>query len=233
MDTGPSDAVPNDARQGDDAHEDATDARHDGLAEPVLIATRRSLHAVAEQLLAGPQYRESGTIRLRVTPGGFGQVEGPARVEGTDLVTASARVPLAGTIAEVAAAAGINAGVPGLYSDHADLGPDETLTLDPAAVRQLADWFGRGDAGLRLFAPEAEPVLWPEHFDLAISLDEVNYGVSPGDAGHQRSYAYVGPWTPREGPFWNAPFGALRDAGELPDAAAVAAFMAAGRAAAG
>ena len=44
------------------------------MDENALVATRRSLHAVAESVLAGPQYRAHGTIRLTVTPGGFGQV---------------------------------------------------------------------------------------------------------------------------------------------------------------
>ena len=35
----------------------------------VLVATRRSLHGVAELVIAGPQHRATGTIRLRVTPG--------------------------------------------------------------------------------------------------------------------------------------------------------------------
>lgn len=203
------------------------------MDENVLVATRRSLHAVAEHLLAGPQYRESATIRLRASPGGFAQVRGPVRVDGTDLVAGDRRVPLAGPIADVAAAAGLVAGVPeGLYADHAEWVED--LVVDAVAAGLLADWFDRGDAGLRAFAgSSAEPVIWPEHFDLAVSLDDVNYGVSPGDAGHQAPYAYVGPWTPREGPFWNAPFGAVRSADELPDAAAVAAFFTAGRAAAG
>ena len=56
--------------------------------------------------------------------------------------------------------------------------------------------------------------------------------MSPGDSGHPLPYAYVGPWTPREGEFWNASFGAVRTAEQLPDADAVAAFFAAGRAAA-
>ena len=199
------------------------------MDENVLTATRRSLHAVAEQVLAGPQYRDSGTIRLHVTPGGFAQVKGPWRVEGAELVAGEKRIPLSGTIAEVAAAAGVEPGVPeGLYSDHADLGPDEPLAVDPAAAAELAGWFARGDAALRAFAGE-EPVIWPEHFDLAIATGEVNYGVSLGDGGHTGPYAYVGPWTPRTGPFWNASFGALRGAEELPDADAVAAFFAAGR----
>lgn len=204
------------------------------MDEHVLTATRRSLHAVAEHLLAGPQYRERSTIRLRASPGGFAQVQGLVRVDGTDLVVGSRRVPLAGTIGVVAAAAGLVAGVPeGLYGDHADWADDEEVAVDPVAAGELADWFDRGDAGLRAFTGGGEPVIWPEHFDLAVTLDEVNYGVSPGDAGHQGPYAYVGPWTPREGPFWNASFGALRAAAEVPDAAAVAAFFTAGREAAG
>jgi hypothetical protein len=101
-----------------------------------------------------------------------------------------------------------------------------------AAAALLADRFARGDAGLRAFAPGAVPVLWPEHFDLGVTLGEVNYGISPGDAAHPRPYAYVGPWTPREGPFWNASFGALRPADELADTGAVAAFFMEGRVAA-
>ncbi len=68
--------------------------------------------------------------------------------------------------------------------------------MDPAAAAELADWLARGDQALRALAPDVEPVLWPEHFDLGIQLDEVNYGISPGDAGHPRPYAYVGPWKP-------------------------------------
>ena len=202
------------------------------MDEQVLSATRRSLHAVAEQLLAGPQHRTQGTIRLRVTEGGFGQVAGPWRVEGGELVGPDRRVPLTGTVADVGAAAGVEPGPPSIYSDHADLADGAQLAIDPDAAAALADWFARGDAGLRAFAPDEEPVLWPEHFDVSVTENEVNYGISPGDAGHPRPYAYVGPWKLRTGPFWNAPFGALRAADELPDTAAVLAFFSEGRAAA-
>jgi hypothetical protein len=202
------------------------------MDEDAVTATRRSLHAVAEHVLAGPQYRAAGTIRLHVTPGGFGQVKGPLRVEGTELCGNGVRVPLRGTVTELAAAVGVEPGAPDLYHDHADLGPTDVLAVEPEAAALLLDWFARGDAGMRRFAPEATPVLWPEHFDLGIAVDEVNYGISPGDAAHPAPYAYVGPWTPREGPFWNAPFGALRPAHRLPDADAVAAFFTEGRAAA-
>jgi hypothetical protein len=200
------------------------------MDERVLVATRRSLHGVAESVIAGPQYRADGTIRLKVTPAGFAGVSSPLRVEGAELVGPDGRWPLRGTLRELGELAGVSAGPPeGLYSDTSGVDLDEPLVVDGDALDLLLGWFARGDDGLRAFAPDSAPVLWPEHFDLGISLDEVNYGISAGDAGHQRPYAYVGPWTPREGEFWNAPFGALRDAADLPDAAAVAAFFAEGR----
>ena len=137
------------------------------MDEQVLVAARRALHAVAEQVLAGPQYRSAGTIRLNITPGGFGQVKGPLRVEGDELVGERGRVPLRGTITELAAAVAVEPGVPeGLYSDHAELGPADPIDVDPAAAAEIADWLARGDQALRALAPDVEPVLWPEHFDL-------------------------------------------------------------------
>lgn len=195
-----------------------------------LVATRRSSHGVAELVIAGPQHRADGTIRLQVTPGGFGGVRSAVRVEGGDLVWDGGRTPLKGTYRELADAAGVDVGAPvGVYGETSGVDPDEPLAIDPGAAALLADWFTRGDAALRALAPEEEPVLWPEHFDVGIAVDEVNYGISPGDAGHPGPYAYVGPWTPREGEFWNASFGALRPAHELPDTAAVLAFLTEGR----
>jgi hypothetical protein len=199
------------------------------MDEHVLVTTRRSLHAVAEQVLAGPQYRATGSIKLKVLPGGFGQNEGPLRIQGSALVNGTSRVPLSGTVADLAAAVGVTAWAPDNYGEHAEFTSEEELAVDPAAAELLERWFDIGDAALRELAPDVEQVLWPEHFDVGIQLDEVNYGASPGDAAHPRPYAYVGPWTPLKGEFWNAPFGALRYADELPDAAAVAAFFAEGR----
>jgi hypothetical protein len=183
-----------------------------------LATTRRFLHGVAELLLAGPQHRAAGRIELRVAEGGFATVVAPdLRVEGAELVTNSVRVPLAGrTYLDVAAAAGFTAGEPeGVYSGGPGVRLDETITLDAAALQTLLRGFAAGDRALREFAPDAVPVLWPEHFDVAITLDEVNYGVSPGDGYLGEPYAYVGPFEPREGEFWNAPFGAARPLGEL------------------
>jgi hypothetical protein len=140
------------------------------------------------------------------------------------------RAPLQGTCHELATASGQEvSGLADVYADGSGVDPDETLVVDAEALDLLLGWFGRGDAALRAFAPDVEPVLWPEHFDVGYAVDEVNYGASPGDDGHTGPYAYVGPWTARAGEFWNAPFGALRDAGDLPDVGAVVSFFQAGR----
>lgn len=203
------------------------------MDEQVLIQTRLSLHGVAELLIAGPQYRETGTIRLRVVPGGFAGVELPLAVEGVELVGEGGRWPLRGSVRSLADAAGVQAGVPeGLYHDHSGVQPGDEVVVDPAAAALIEGAFARGEAAMRRFAPAEDPIIWPEHFDLGIAVDEVNYGVSPGDAVYPRLYAYVGPHATRTGEFWNAPFGAMRWMDELPDAEAVAEFFAAGRAAA-
>jgi hypothetical protein len=197
-----------------------------------LTATRRALHGVAELVIAGPQYAASGTIRLHVVPGGFAGSASGVRVDGRDLVWDGGRTPLAGTCRRLADTVGVSAEAPGVYGDGSGVDPDEELTFDPEAVALVLGWFERGDAALRAFAPADDPVLWPEHFDVGYALDEVNYGISPGDDAHEAPYAYVGPWEPREGAFWNASFGASRAADDLPTAAAVVAFFEEGRRAA-
>jgi hypothetical protein len=194
--------------------------------------TRRAWHAVAELVFAGPQYRRTGTIRLRVTPGGFGTSRDPdLRVVGGDLVYRDRRTAMDGrTCAELAAQANVAAGRPqNLYHDGSGVAVDEPLAVDPVAADALARAFAAGDRALRGL-DGGEPVLWPEHFDLGLSLDEVNYGLSPGDEYLDEPYAYVGPWLPRHGEFWNAPFGAARSLRDLGDAGAVEAFFREGRA---
>jgi len=68
--------------------------RHSPLEEHYVFAvTRRTLHAIGETVLAGPQHRLTGTIRLYAAPGGFrtGPLGSPERfiaVRGIDLVVA-------------------------------------------------------------------------------------------------------------------------------------------------
>lgn len=178
--------------------------------EATYVGTRRQLRGVAESLIAGPQYRSSGTIRLAVRPDGFAAVTIPIAVHGIDLVLPNDAVRLEGPMSSIADAAGIVAGPPDdVYPIVDPLPPNIDLRLDAEA----AEWVNRshyaGGYALKTFLPECDPVLWPEHFDVAVTDSEVNYGVSAGDDQHPMPYAYVGPWTVPTGPFWNAPFGAL------------------------
>jgi len=193
-----------------------------------LAPTRRALHGIAELLLAGPQYRAAGTIRLLATGTGFRTFTDPdTRVDGTDLVVAGQRFPADGqTCARLAAAAGIEPGAPqGLYHDGSGVRLDEPLHVDPTAAGWLARCWADGDRALRTLAPGQQPILWPEHFDIGIRAQDTNYGVSPGDTYLPEPYAYVTPPTPREGDFWNAPFGAARPMADLDDPQAVLAFF--------
>ena len=202
------------------------------MDEQTLVSTRRALHGTAELILAGPQYRLGGGIRLRVVPGGFGTVAAPdLRVDGDVLVVPGGSITLSGgTFAERAKEAGVEASrLDDVYSGGLKVDPDSRIDLDPAAARLIADAFARGDAALRSFVADCTPVLWPEHFDVGITLDEINYGVSPGDDAIPEPYAYVGPWTPLTGDFWNASFGATRLMTELSEAEDVLAFFRTGQ----
>jgi hypothetical protein len=166
-------------------------------------------------------------------PGGFATLRDPTlRVENGNLVGSHGSVPINGrSCADLAAAVGVDVGAPAdLYHDGSGVAPDEVLAIDPELAALIVDGFGMGDAALKQFAPDQSAVLWPEHFDLGITLDEVNYGISPGDGYLNEPYAYVGPWKPRSGEFWNAPFGAARPLRDFPDAGALGAFFAEGRA---
>ena len=174
-----------------------------GTLPVAFPATVAALHRVAEQVVA-PARKPDNEIALTATPGGFGTPVFPydgadhqVRVDGVELVHSAGggerRAPLTsledarGAVAEL---------VPGALGD-------EPLGVDPEAAARLADWYALGAEVLAGLG--SQPTLWPEHFDIAIELDEVNYGFSPGDEQHAEPYAYVGPWTaPPPGELWNA-----------------------------
>jgi hypothetical protein len=190
--------------------------------------TRRALHAVAENLLAGPQFRASGTIRLRATERGFGTVVEPdVRVDGVELVVARQRYPIAGaTLQGLADAAGLSGGPARVYASESDVAAGEPLEVHPADAAALAEVFALGDAALRRFAPVLEPVLWPEHFDVGVRIDDSDYGVSPGDSFMDEAYAYVSAQpVADDAEFWNAPFGAARPLAQVGDVEDLVAFF--------
>jgi hypothetical protein len=194
-----------------------------------LTETRTSWHRVAEHVLAAGQFADAGTIRLRPVPGGIGTARGIAgrqlAIVGDELLVlgtdGSRRSEHLTTLRAAAAFAGVFPGLRGSYPPATSADPDADLPVDAAAARVLADWFALGDAALRRFAEvlgrDEDPVLWPEHLDLGITLDAVNYGCSPGDAAISEPYLYVGPHAgpPARDSFWNAPFGAAVTAGRI------------------
>jgi hypothetical protein len=217
-----------------------------------LERTRRSLHAVAEHVLGAALHTATGRIGLRAAPGGlttpaFPGPDGPRRVgvDGLDLVVSDdgheRRSPLT-TVGAAAALVGIRPGAPAdVYTPSTPLEPDRPLDLDLVSARRLAAFFAATDdalARLATAAPTADPSappavaqLWPEHLDLALTIDEVNYGGSPGDDEHPLPYLYVGPWTPPtdSDPFWNEPFGASTTVSSDLDPTTALAFFTDGR----
>jgi hypothetical protein len=199
-----------------------------------LAVTRRSLHGVAELVLAGPQYRATGRLRLRVVPGGFATTLEPRlRVDGSlvageggQAVALSGRTPRA-----LGAELGVAAGRPeGAYDGGSGVDPDEVLAVDPGQAGVITGALALGQDALTAFAPGESPVLWPEHFDVAIRVHDVNFGVSPGDGFIEEPYAYVGVSPlPAGDAFWNAPFGAAVPLRELAGVSAVTGFFAEGR----
>ena len=192
------------------------------MDEHVVVATRRSLHAVAERLLAGPQHRQHGTIRLHVgSGGGVEQFAGPLRIEGAAVVGEQGRVRLRGTIGDVAAGLGVAAGAPvGVYADHADLGPEEDLAVDPTAAALLLDWFARATrrcAGSRRRRSRCSGPSTSTWASRSMRSTTACRRGTPAPA----ALRLRGPVDAARGEFWNAPFGAVRTAEQLPDDDAV------------
>jgi len=195
-----------------------------------LASSRRALQAVAEHVLSAALHAATGRIGLRPSPGGFSTPDFPHEggerriaVDGVDLVVidddTERRQPLT-TLRDTVALTGVEPGAPAsVYTPSTPLDLDAPLTLDPAHAATIAGWYAlvaEALEALRAERPGEEPSivqLWPEHFDVACTISEVNYGGSPGDEGHALPYLYVGPFTPPppDGAYWNEPFGASRN----------------------
>jgi hypothetical protein len=185
---------------------------------PGLDATTRSLHAVAEQVMAPWRRRHQDRIGLRWTLGGFGTPFVPGdrqlRVEDGHLVLQGpggvSSVPLRSlaACAELAAIGGEgpDSATPGPVSLDPAVGAGLDLVVDPVGAGWLGRWFGFGTRvleELRVGEPDADRrrvQLWPEHFDVAVDLGDglarATFGVSPGDDEHDGPYLYVAAWEP-------------------------------------
>jgi hypothetical protein len=184
-----------------------------------LVATRISLHRIAEQVVSPARRNATGKIGLRYTRGGFGTpffgADVQVRVRGTELLIQDSTCERALPITTLDAAAD-HIGRE-LLPDDVQLGP-ELLDVDPEAAAFLGDWYGfaasvleelRASAGADVDPSRVQ--LWPEHFDLAVELGSeaagarAAYGLSPGDDDHPEPYLYVAPWVPpAPGDLWQA-----------------------------
>jgi hypothetical protein len=181
------------------------------MDDATLVTTRTSLHALAVRVISPLRVQATGNeIALRPRPGGFGTPELPeggwVGTDGTDLVRVDAdgarETARITSLLDAADFVGLDAAASALT--------DTPLEVHAGAAEILAEVWASGEEALLAFVPDATPILWPEHFDIAIEHGEATYGLSPGDADHPEPYAYISLWTPpadlATGPstFWNA-----------------------------
>ena len=199
-------------------------------------ATCTDVHRLATHVLARARADHGGRFGLRATSSGiatpvFGDDDSVVRLAGTSLIVERQTADgarcfvtnlVGATMADAAAAAGVDLSVPFAPGNDAPPVGDTNLPLaiDEESMAIVLSWFALGARILDAILPEAhDPTaiqLWPEHFDLGFACTTaqgtLNLGVSPGDAGHEAPYLYVGPWEPvrpGDADYWNAPFGSL------------------------
>lgn len=197
-----------------------------------FVTTRESLRALACYAISPARKGRTGRIGLRSTGDGIGTppFDDGSRiaVRGDRLIFEPDREAPITTLSAAAELLGITLSPdPGVGHDLPPFTPDTELAVDPAASLWLGAWYAFASRQLdRLSArltdaTVSEAQLWPEHFDLAVTVDldgaAVNVGFSPGDATSAEPYMYVGPQdtSSLHGGYWNAPFGAVLSHAEL------------------
>jgi hypothetical protein len=197
--------------------------------------TRVAVHTLAEHVLCAARYATVGRIGLTPVGDGISTPEFDGRVvglRGVELVDAGTggerRLPIT-TLRAAGEFFGVTPGVPPLWTPTTNGDLDAVLDIAPDGAATLAVWFALVSTSLATVHPAASQTLWPEHFDLAITVDGATYGGSPGDATHLGPYLYV---TPPGDPvpdgdrrFWNEPFGASLTHDRITDAPAAVAFF--------
>lgn len=211
-------------------HDDAVAAAREHLAakdKPLhdlphtYAAGRPALHRIAEGVLKRKRVLETGNeIALQFTSDGFGTPawnsdslsgkSGSVRVERCEVVLTEGEDERRAPISDIGAVLELT-GV-----DPDEVGDGAPRSIDPEAVRAIADWFAFGTVALAELLSgdevvDPEPIrLWPEHFDVATvagnerSGTRANYGASSGDHDHPEPYLYIGPFEPHQGEIWNA-----------------------------
>jgi hypothetical protein len=203
-------------------------------------STRAAVHTLAEHVLCAARYAAVGRIGLTpvadgiATPPFDGRIVGLRSVDLVDIDAGGERRRPVTTLRSAGEFFGVLPNVPPLWTPSTSGDHDAVLDIEADAVAALAAWFALASDALAAVHPGVSQTLWPEHFDLAITVDGATYGGSPGDATHMEPYLYV---TPPGDPvpdgdrrFWNEPFGASLAYGRITSERAAAAFFAEARA---
>jgi hypothetical protein len=199
---------------------------------PNFVSTREALRSLACYAISPARKARTGRIGLRSTGEGIGT---PPFDDGSRIAVRGDRlsiepdrdVPIT-TLRAAAELLGITLSPdPGVGHDLPPFTPDDALAVDATASLWLGAWYDFASRQLDRLATRladgtvSEAQLWPEHFDLAVTVDlhgsAVNIGFSPGDAATLEPYVYVGPHDTSglDGSYWNAPFGAVLSHAEL------------------
>jgi hypothetical protein len=182
-----------------------------------FVRTREAVHALAEHVLCAVRYAAVGRIGLAPAPDGFvtpafdDRVVGLRGLELVDSGPSGERRSPVTTLREAGRFFGVEPVAPPLWTPTTTPDLDAPLDIDADGAAVLAAWFTLVAGALTQVDPTAAQTLWPEHFDLAITIGDVTYGGSPGDAEHAEPYLYVLPPAGFERAypsFWNEPFGA-------------------------
>lgn len=217
------------------------------MALPLLPATfattRDALRVLACYAISPARKARTGRIGLRSTGAGFGTppFDDGSRilVEGDRLVREPDGWISITTLVAAAEFLGTDLSPdPGVGHDLPPFAPDEPLAVDRDASLALGGWYAFAQAvldrlpGAWTEGTISEAQLWPEHFDLAVTVEpaggqKVNVGFSPGDTFSAEPYAYVGPHDTAglAGDYWNAPFGAYLPYGRIESQEAALAFV--------
>jgi hypothetical protein len=222
------------------------------MADDSFAQTYLSLRILGEHVLAPTRYAAEGHIGLTVVPGGiatppFGEDQRTVSLLAGELtvsVGGEVRTAAITTVRAAAAFVGVTPGAPtNVYTPSTPCDLDTPLPFDQGEFGRIAEWYALVADALTTFAAEVAPdspaaaTLWPEHFDIAIRTEDINYGGSGGDSSVTTPYVYVGPRsdilpsTPTE--TWNQPFGASRTWTEVTGTPEVLEFFRGRRAAAG
>lgn len=205
-----------------------------------FVDTRLAVHALAEHVLSGVRYAAVGRIGLLpaadgvVTPTFERRAVGLSGLELVDRNETGERRTRVTTLRAAAGYFGSALGAPPLWTPVTAPDPDAPLAIGETDVQLLAAWFSLVGEALAVQAPDAVQTLWPEHFDLALTVSDadrgdITFGGSPGDAEHAQPYLYVLPPVPvpdGDRSFWNETFGAAVSYERIAASGDAAAFFA-------